>query len=119
MKPFQTPRRHGDALDEARRRAQGRAGVRISRSAFIILILPTYAVYERTSERCDERALPLFTSLPGSVQTAFSMSTMMYILFLTPLDEFYLPSEFRITKTIFQFLFFLERLLRNTVFLNP
>ena len=81
--------------------------------------MTTFIPYERTSERCDERALPLFTSLPGSVQTAFSMSTMMYILFLTRLDEIYLPSEFRVTKIIFQVLFFSERLLQDTVFLNP
>ena len=62
--------------------------------------------YESSSERCDERALPLFTRLRKPALTGFSTSIMKYIVFRILLDHFYTRSEFQLEITTLQFSFF-------------
>ena len=76
-------------------------------------------VYERTSERRDERALPLCTRLPALAQTAFYNFSKTIIPFWKRLDEIY-PQPESWTKIFFpQFSIFFERLRQDRDFLIP
>ena len=72
--------------------------------------------YERASERRDERALPLFTSLLQLALSQFLLFSCMIVYFLNPLVEIYLYPEAGLSKIILKKTFFFRRPIKDTVF---